>query len=81
MSEVQVRALQLQQLEEVLRLLQGLQPSADLDRDQLTSLAIFLLPAKCAKDQAIVKQGDPIEDMYLIQEGKSAYLNSVLSDS
>ena len=69
MHDIQVRALQLQQLEGLLGFLHGVPPFADLSREQLISLAIFLRPSRAPKGQVIVKQGQPVDTFYLIQEG------------
>ena len=66
----QVRALQQQQLEDLLGLLQGVPPFAALGKTTLLSLAIFARPLRVPKDQTIVRQGDPVSAFYLIKEGK-----------
>jgi len=65
----QVRALQQQQLEDLVGLLHGVQPFAGLTRDQLMSLAIFVRPLAVPKDQVIVKQGDAVDAFYIIKSG------------
>ncbi len=69
-SLVQVRALQQQQLEDLLGLLQGVGPFADLGREKLISLAIFVRPVGVPKDHTIVKQGDPVDGLYIIRQGR-----------
>ena len=76
-SHAQVRALQQQQLEALLGLLQGLQPFADLGRDKLVSLAIFVRPLTVPKDQVIVQQGDPVDTLYLIKQGDIPCLSTI----
>ncbi|DBA77663.1 TPA: hypothetical protein ACH3X1_009459 [Trebouxia sp. C0004] len=68
--DLTVRALQQQQLEDLVGLLHGVQPFAGLSREQLTSLAIFVRPIKVPKDQVIVKQGDALDTFYLIKSGE-----------
>ena len=68
-ADSQVRALQQQQLEDLVGLLHGVLPFAGLTREQLTSLAIFVRPVEVPKDQVIVKQGDPADAFYLIKSG------------
>ena len=67
----QVRALQQQQLEDLVGLLHGVHPFAGLSREQLTSLAIFVRPVEVPKDHVIVKQGDAVDAFYLIKSGLS----------
>lgn len=69
-GSLQVRALQQQQLEELLVLLKGVKPFADLGRQKLISLAIFVRPLAVTKDQTIVKQGEPVDTFYLISTGQ-----------
>ena len=76
-SHAQVRALQQQQLEALLGLLQGLQPFADLGRDKLVSLAIFVRPLMVPKDHVIVQQGDPVDTLYLIKQGDIPCLSTI----
>ncbi len=64
-----MRALQQQQLEDLVALLRGAQPFAGFTREQLTSLAIFVRPVEVPKDQVIVKQGDAVDAFYLIKSG------------
>ncbi|KAL0037225.1 hypothetical protein WJX79_007052 [Trebouxia sp. C0005] len=68
--DLTVRALQQQQLEDLVGLLHGVLPFAGLTREQLTSLAIFVRPVEVPKDQVIVKQGDPVDAFYLIKSGQ-----------
>ncbi|KAA6419574.1 MAG: hypothetical protein FRX49_10499 [Trebouxia sp. A1-2] len=68
--DLTVRALQQQQLEDLVGLLHGVLPFAGLTREQLTSLAIFVRPVEVPKDQVIVKQGDPADAFYLIKSGQ-----------
>ena len=64
-----MRALQQQQLEDLVGLLHRVQPFAGFTREQLTSLAIFVRPLEVPKDQVIVKQGDAVDAFYLIKSG------------
>lgn len=64
--------MQLEQLEGLLGLLQGVPPFAGLGREQLISLAIFLRPSTAPKGQVLVKQGQPIDTFFLIKQGRSA---------
>ena len=76
-----MRALQQQQLEDLVGLLHGVQPFAGLTREQLTSLAIFVRPVKVPKDQVIVKQGDTVDAFYLIKSGASCQCNTGFASS
>lgn len=67
---VQVRSLQVRQLEGLLGLLQGVPPFAGLGREKLVSLAIFLRPFTAPKDQVIVRQGQVVDTLYLIKQGQ-----------
>ena len=60
----------MQQLEGLLGVLQGVQPFAGFTREQLISLAIFLRPCDVPKGHVIVKQGQPVDTFYLIQQGQ-----------
>ena len=60
----------MQQLEGLLGVLQGVQPFAGLGREQLISLAIFLRPCSAPKGQVIVRQGQHVDTLYLIQQGR-----------
>lgn len=67
---IQVRGLQVKQLEGLLGVLQGVQPFAGMSREQLISLAIFLRPCSVPKGHVIVKQGQHVDTFYLIKEGR-----------
>ena len=71
-----MRALQQQQLEDLVGLLHRVQPFAGLTREQLTSLAIFVRPLEVPKDQVVVKQGDTVDAFYLIKSGVNCRCNT-----
>ncbi len=75
-----MRALQQQQLEDLVGLLQGVQPFAGLTREQLMSLAIFVRPVEVPKDQVIVKQGDAVDAFYLIKSGLSCCRGTLMQN-
>lgn len=62
----------MQQLEELLKLLQGIPPFAQLAHDKLISLAVFLQPVTIAKDSVIAREGDAVSTLYIIQRGTAA---------
>ena len=69
---LQVKAVRMQQLEELLKLLQGIPPFAQLAHDKLISLAVFLRPVTIAKNSVIAREGDAVNTLYIIQQGTAA---------